>query len=308
MTLWVEKYRPKTVAETILPSKLKSELLEMLKSGEIPHSIFHGKSGIGKTTVARAIAHGLGMDFIFINGSDDRNIDTLRTKVKQFASSISLTPGLKKLVIIDEADYLNSNSTQPALRAFIEEFEDNCRFIFTCNFEAKLLPAIRSRCQLFNFMVPADELQVIQLGFYNRLNEILKAENVEADPKTLAEVVFKFSPDWRKVIGECQRYSVTGKIDAGIFVDNVETNIKKLLECISKKDFKGARAWIGENSSIETTSFYRALFDNLGVLYINDDARIQAAILIIGDYSYKSAFVIDQEVNMSCCIVELLRV
>jgi hypothetical protein len=247
------------------------------------------------------------MDMIFINGSDEKNIDVLRTKVRQFASTVSLTSGLKKLVIFDEADYLNANSTQPALRGFIEEFESNCRFIFTCNYANKLIDAIRSRCQIFDFNVPVAELPALQMEIYKRIVGILTAEAVPFDQATLVELVFKYSPDWRKVIGECQRYSASGKIDSGIFANIDDQSFGVLFKLIQAKDFGGLRKWVGENSSIDQALFYRRLFDGLNGLYPSGGGAIPAAILVIGEYAYRNAFIVDAEINMTCCLIELMK-
>jgi len=238
--LYVEKYRPSRISDCILPQSLRDTFSQLVETGELPNMIFSGGPGIGKTTVARALCSELDLDYLIINGSEEGNIDTLRGRIKQFASTVSLQGGYK-VVILDEADYLNPQSTQPALRAFIEEFSKNCRFILTCNFKNRIIEPLHSRCSVYEFAIPNGEKPKIAAGFFKRLTQILDTENVEYDQKTLATLVEKYFPDWRRVLNECQRYSVSGRIDAGILVNLGDENVKSLMSHLREKDFSKMR-------------------------------------------------------------------
>ena len=301
--LWVEKYRPRTVEQTILPKSLKDTFLQITSTGELPNLLFTGTAGVGKTTVARALCNELDLDYILINGSEEGNIDTLRNKVKQFASTGSLHGGYK-VVILDEADYLNPQSTQPALRGFIEEFANNCRFILTCNFKNRIIEPLHSRCSVYEFAIPNDQKPEMAGQFFKRATEILKQENVEFVPDAVAQLITKHFPDWRRVLNELQRYSVSGKIDAGMLVNLSDTNIKTLMKTLKDKDFKGMRQWVVNNIDTEPQAIFRKIYDSMSE-YIKPQS-IPQLVLILADYQYKNAFVADHELNVVACMTEIM--
>jgi DNA polymerase III delta prime subunit len=296
--LWVEKYRPRKIQDCILSEDLKNTFLEFVKKKEIPNLLLSGTAGTGKTTVARALCEEIGVDYIIINGSDEgRQIDTLRNKIKNFASTISLTKEANhKVVIIDEADYMNAESVQPALRNFIETFFNNCRFIFTCNYKNKIIPALHSRCTVIDFRIVNGQKVKTATQLMDRLSIILKDEGVEFDKKVLAEVIQKYYPDFRRTINELQRYSVRGKIDSGILFSLSEENNKDLIVKLKDKDFNGMRKWVIQNLDKEPSALFTSIYDNL---YEHLEPKsIPQAVLIIAGYQYKAAFVADQEINM----------
>ena len=301
--LWVEKYRPKTIEECVLPDALKQTLLEFISKGDIPNLILSGGPGIGKTTAAKAILDELGLTYMFINGSEESGIDVLRTKIKNFASTVSLHGG-RKYLILDEADYLNPQSTQPALRGFIEEFHKNCGFILTCNYKNRLIPPLHSRCSVVDFTVPKSEKKELAEQFFRRVMNVLVVEEVKFEPKAVAEVINKFFPDWRRVLNELQRYSVSGRIDAGILVDISEVNIKELMQSMKQKEFTNVRKWIVNNIDNDPTRLFRRLYDNL--YDYRDGSSIPHVVVILGEYQYKAAFVADQEINMLACLTEIM--
>ena len=299
--LWVEKYRPATVDECILDESLKTTFKQIIKSGELPNMMFTGSAGVGKTTVARALCNEMGLDHIIINGSEDGNIDTLRGKIKQFASTVSLQGGYK-VVILDEADYLNPQSTQPALRGFIEEFSNNCRFILTCNFKNKIIEPLHSRCSVYEFNV-GNKAELAGM-FMTRLTYILEQENVKAEPQVVAELIMKYIPDWRRVINECQRYGMSGTIDAGILVSLSETSIKGLMADLKNKNFKGMRKWVSDNIDMEPAVVFRMIYDNM-LDYVSDE-YIPQLVITLAEYQYKNAFVADHELNTVACLTEIM--
>jgi DNA polymerase III delta prime subunit len=304
--LWVEKYRPKKIQDCILSEDLKQTFLEFVKKKEIPNLLLSGTPGTGKTTVARALCEEIGVDYIIINGSDEgRYIDTLRNKIKNFASTVSLTASANhKVIIIDEADYMNAESVQPALRNFIETFFNNCRFIFTCNYKNKIIPALHSRCTVIDFRIVNGQKIKTATQFMDRLSIILKDENVDFDKKVLAEVIQKYYPDFRRTINELQRYSVRGKIDSGILFSLSEQNNKDLIVKLKDKDFNGMRKWVIQNLDKEPSALFTSIYDNL---YEHLEPKsIPQAVLIIAGYQYKAAFVADQEINMVACLTEIM--
>tara|TARA_A100001011_G_scaffold248516_1_gene256809 strand:- start:6209 stop:7153 length:945 start_codon:yes stop_codon:yes gene_type:complete len=304
--LWVEKYRPKKISECILTEDLKHTFTEFLKQKEIPNLLLSGSAGTGKTTVARALCEELGADYIIINGSDEgRQIDTLRHKIKNFAATVSLTKESNhKVVIVDEADYMNADSVQPALRNFIETFYNNCRFIFTCNYKNKIIPALHSRCTVIDFRITNGQRVKTATAFLNRLETVLKGENIGFEKKILAELIQKYYPDFRRTINELQRYSVRGKIDSGILFSLSEANTKTLIVKLKEKDFNGMRKWVIQNLDKEPSSLFSSVYD---VLYNHLEPKsIPQAVLIIAGYQYKSAFVADQEINMVACLTEIM--
>lgn len=301
--LWVEKYRPKTIAETILPDELKQTFQEFVDAGAVPNLLLSGTQGTGKTTVARALCEELGFDYIVINGSMNGGIDTLRTDIQNFASTVSLT-GSRKVVILDEADYLNPNSTQPALRGFIEEFSKNCQFILTCNFKNRIIAPLHSRCSVIDFKISKNEKQKMAAEFFKRVNTILATEGVSADQKVVANVITKYFPDFRRVLNELQRYSTSGKIDAGILANVVDTSIGNLMQHLKAKEFGEMRKWVALNIDNDPTTLFRTIYD--GSYEYVKKGSIPQLVLHIADYQYKSAFVADQEVNFVAFLTEVM--
>jgi DNA polymerase III delta prime subunit len=301
--LWVEKYRPQKIDDCVLPESLKDTFKQYIAHGELPHFLLSGTAGVGKTTVAKALCNEIGAEYIMINGSEESGIDTLRTKIKGFASTVSLTDS-PKIVIIDEADYLQANSTQPALRSFIEEFSANCRFIFTCNFKNRILEAIHSRCACIDFKIDNKDKQVLLGLFFKRASQILKQENVDFDQKVVAELITKHFPDYRRVLNELQRYSVSGKIDSGILVNMSQESFKDLIKMMKEKDFTNVRKWVGKNSDSDTVALFRELYDN-SVTYMAPES-IPQLVLILADYQYKAAFVADHELNIMAALTEVM--
>ena len=304
--LWVEKYRPKKIRDCILPEDTKKTFTEFLKQKEIPNLLLSGTAGTGKTTVARALCEELGADYIIINGSDEgRQIDTLRNKIKNFASTVSLTEQSNhKVVIVDEADYMNAESVQPALRNFIETFHSNCRFIFTCNYKSKILPALHSRCTIIDFQIKNGQKVKTAQALLKRLGKILDEEEVKYDNKVLAELIQKHYPDFRRTINELQRYSVRGQIDSGILFSLSEANTKELIKILKEKRFNDMRKWVINNLDKEPSSLFSTIYN---LLYSNLEGNsVPQAVLIIAGYQYKSAFVADQEINMVACLTEVM--
>ena len=298
--LWVEKYRPKTISDIILPDNLKETFTKIVQSGEMPNMLFTGTAGLGKTTVAKAMCNQMGLDWILINGSEEGNIDTLRGKIKQFASSVSLQGGFK-VVILDEADYLNPQSTQPALRGFIEEFANNCRFILTCNFKNRIIEPLHSRCGVYEFNTTKKDMVNLCMNFMNRAKIILTDEGVEYDEKILAELIMKFAPDWRRVLNELQRQAFNGKITG---VNNDINNFNELFKCLKGKDFKAMRKWVTDNIDIEASAIFRGIYDQM---YDHlQPQSIPQVVLILADYQYKNAFVADHELNVVACMTEIM--
>tara|TARA_R100001460_G_scaffold30310_1_gene59774 strand:- start:359 stop:1303 length:945 start_codon:yes stop_codon:yes gene_type:complete len=304
--LWVEKYRPRKIEDCILSQDIKETFSQFLSQKEIPNLLLSGTAGTGKTTVARALCEELGADYIIINGSDEgRQIDTLRHKIKNFASTVSLTEQSNhKVVIIDEADYMNADSVQPALRNFIETFYNNCRFIFTCNYKNKIIPALHSRCTVIDFTIKNGQKVKTAKSFMERMSFLLKSEHIEFDKKVLAELIQKYYPDFRRTINELQRYSVRGKIDSGILFSLSEANNKELVKTLKAKKFNDMRKWVVNNIDKEPASLFRGIYD---ILYEALDSKsVPQAILIIAGYQYKAAFVADQEINMVACLTEIM--
>jgi DNA polymerase III delta prime subunit len=301
--LWVEKYRPKKISECILPDNLKKSFQEMVDSGQIQNLLLSGGPGCGKTTVAKALCNELGCDVIVINCSEDGNIDTLRTKIRNFASTVSFD-GNTKVVILDEFDYSNPQSFQPALRGFIEEFADNCRFVLTCNYKNRIIQPLHSRCTVIDFKFSTDDKMKMCAGFMDRLKMILDAEQIPYDDKVLAKLIVKYFPDFRRLLNELQRYSVNGKIDTGILSESGDIVIKDLLKAMKDKDFANVRKWVIVNINNDPVHIFRKIYDGL---YENFTASsIPSAILVLADYQYKSAFVADQEINLTACLIQLM--
>lgn len=301
--LWVEKYRPKTISECVLPKGLTKTFTDIATTGELPNMMFSGTAGVGKTTVAKALCNMLDLDYIVINGSEEGNIETLRGKIKQFASTVSLH-GSYKVVILDEADYLNPQSTQPALRGFIEEFSNNCRFILTCNFKNRIIEPLHSRCSVYEFAIPNAEKPAIAGGIFKRVCDVLDKEGVTYEKQVIVELVQRYFPDFRRILNECQRYSVSGSIDSGILVNLSDQNVKSLMGYLKEKDFKSMRKWVVDNIDTEPQAIFRKIYDNM-----SDHLQPQSipqVILILADYQYKNAFVADHEINVVACLTEIM--
>ena len=303
--IWVEKYRPTTIDECILPENIKKTFKDFLNRGEIPNMLLAGPPGVGKTTVAKALCNELGADFYVINGSDEgRFLDTVRNNAKNFASTVSLSSEAKhKVIIIDEADN-TGNDVQLLLRAFIEEFAGNCRFIFTCNYKNKILEPLHSRCVVVDFSIRGKEKQQIAASFFQRLNFILDKERIETDKKVLAELINKHFPDWRRVLNECQRYSVSGKIDSGILAAFSDVAVNDLIKNLKTKNFPEVRKWVNSNMDNDTSVLFRRIYDSLYECLV--PTTIPAAVLVIAKYQYQMAFVADQEINMLACLTEIM--
>jgi len=301
--LWVEQYRPRDIESCVLPKSLKSSLQSFVDKETLPNLILSGGPGVGKTTAARAMLEQIGSTYMFINGSEESGIDVLRTKIKNFASTVSLEGG-KKYLILDEADYLNPQSTQPALRGFIEEFHKNCGFILTCNYKNRIIPALQSRCSVIDFVIPNAEKAKLAQQFFKRVMEILNENEIKFNEKAVAELINSHFPDWRKVLNELQRYSVSGEIDAGILVNLGEKNIKDLMAMMKKKEFTNVRKWVVDNLDNDSDKLFRNIYDNLYEFV--DPSSIPHVVVALGEYQYKAAFVADQEINMMACLTEIM--
>jgi len=301
--LWVEKYRPRKVQDCILTNDLKQIFQKTLEVGELQNMMFTGTAGTGKTTVARALCNELDLDYIIINGSEESGIDTLRNKIKQFASSVSLSGGYK-VVILDEADYLNPQSTQPALRGFIEEFSANCRFILTCNFKNRIIEPLHSRCSVIEFAIPKKEREPLAGQFMQMVNQILAVESINSDPEVIAELIMKYFPDFRRTINELQRYANFGKIDSGILVSTTDVSLDNLMNALKIKDFRKMRQWVADNIDVEPASMFRKIYDSMNEFV--EPSSIPQLVLILADYQYKNSFVADHELNMVACLTEVM--
>lgn len=302
--LWVEKYRPQKIDDCVLPESLKKTFKEFIDSGELPNFLFCGTAGTGKTTAAKALCNEVGAEYILINGSDEgRKIDTLRTTITSFAAAVSLD-NRKRVVIIDEADYMNADSVQPALRAFIEEFSNNCRFIFTCNFKSRIIEPLHSRCAVVDFKIDSKEKQEIAGKFFKRVSGILETESVTYDKAVVAELIMKHFPDYRRILNELQRYSVSGTIDKGVLSSVSEETFKDLITNLKAKNFNEVRKWVAKNSDMETTAIFHELYESA-----TDYMELQSVpqlVVILADYQYKAAFVADHELNMMAAMTEIM--
>lgn len=300
--LWVEKYRPRKVEDCILPDSIKSTFMDYVSRKEIPNLLLSGSAGVGKTTIAKALCNEIGCDFIVINGSDESGIDVLRNKIKNYASSVSLSGG-RKVIIIDEADYLNPNSTQPALRGAIEEYASNCSFIFTCNYKNRIIDPIHSRCSVVDFKINGSRAK-LATQFFKRVEWILEQENVKYDKEVVASIITKHFPDNRRVLNELQRYSVSGVIDKGILASVSDIQIDSLIKALKEKDFGSARKWVTNNLDNDPVKMYRKLYDSLYELLKPNS--VPQMVLILAKYQYQAAFVADQEINTIACLTEIM--
>ncbi len=301
--LWVEKYRPQSIEECILPNTLKTTFKEMLEGGELQNLLLSGSAGCGKTTVAKALCNEIGADYIVINCSEDGNIDTLRTTIRNFASTVSFT-GARKVVILDEFDYSNAQSTQPALRGFIEEFASNCRFILTCNFKNRIITPIHSRCTCIPFNFTKKDITAMSAQFLDRIKYILDSEDIEYSDKVVARLILRHAPDFRRVINEIQRYSVGGVVDEGILAQIENIKINDLIGSMKSKNFTGVRKWVVDNMDNDHNQIFRKIYDSL--YETMKPVSIPVAILILAEYQYKSAFTADQEINTTACLVQIM--
>lgn len=299
--LFVEKYRPRKIDDCIFPDEQFQTFKQFVDRGEIPNMLLCGGAGMGKTTVARALCEELGCDYIVINGSEESGIDVLRTKIKDFASSVSFS-GKTKVVILDEADYLNPQSTQPALRAFIEEFSSNCRFIFTCNYKNRIIPALHSRTTVIEFLISKKDRPVIANRFMKRLQQILEQEGIEYNSQVVAALLTKHFPDYRRVLNELQRYSVSGVIDEGILVDVQNIDMKQLTTTLKERDWGNMRKWVAENVDNDPHIIFRKIYDQ----YFDKVKNPAPLILLLADYQYKSAFAVNQEINLAAALTEMM--
>jgi DNA polymerase III delta prime subunit len=302
--LWVEKYRPKTVDETILPADLKAVFQQFVDQGNIPNLILSGSAGVGKTTIARAMLEQLECDYIVINGSMNGGIDTLRNEILNFASTVSLGGG-RKYVILDEADYLNANSTQPALRNFMEEFSRNCGFILTCNFKNRIIEPLHSRCSVIDFKISKKDMAKLAMQFMKRVNVILETESIKYDKAVVAEVIQKHFPDWRRVLNELQRYAATGSIDSGILANMQEISIKELVELLKDKNFTEIRKWVANNIDLDQNEIYRKLYEQASNFL--EATGVAQLVLIIAKYQYQAAFSANAEINLVACLTEIMK-
>ena len=306
--LWVEKYRPNDIDNCILPDALKATFKEFVDTGSLPNLLLAGGPGVGKTTLAKALCNELGSDYILINGSEDIGIDVLRTKIRNYASTVSFDQGSSKefgkVIILDEADYLNPQSTQPALRGFIEEFSANCRFILTCNFKNRIIEPLHSRCSLVEFKIGNKDKPKLAGGFYKRVVAILDQENIKYKPQVVQQMVAKHFPDWRRVLNELQRYSAGGEIDEGLLTSVGEVNIKKMTDALRDKNFTALRHWVTDNLDNDPATIFRTIYN--GLYEHAESNTIPQAIIHIAEYQYKSAFVADQEINMVACLTALM--
>ena len=301
--LWVEKYRPRSIDECILPEDLKNTFSEFVKDKHIPNLILCGSAGVGKTTVAKAMLDEIGATSMMINGSEESGIDVLRTKIKNFASTVSLEGG-RKYIILDEADYLNPQSTQPALRGFMEEFHKNCGFILTCNFKNRLIEPLHSRCSVIDFIIPNTEKPKLAKNFFDSVSNILNQENVKFDERAVAELLNKHFPDWRRVLNECQRYSVSGEIDTGILASFVEINVDDVIKHLKEKNFPEVRKWVNSNLDNDCNVLLRRVYD--GLVETLDGPSLANAVVIIARYQYQSGHVADQEINLLAALTEIM--
>ena len=303
--LFVEKYRPETIDECILPENIKKTFNEFIEKGEIPNLLLSGPPGVGKTTIAKALCNQLGADYHVINGSDEgRFLDTVRNTAKNFASTVSLASTAKhKVIIIDEADN-TTNDVQLLLRASIEEFSKTCRFIFTCNYKNKIIEPLHSRCAVFDFSIPGKQKPVVASQFFNRIRTILETENIKYDPKVVAEVIQKYFPDWRRVLNELQRYASSGIIDSGILVTIADVNIKDLALSMKEKNFSSVRKWVVENLDNDSASIFRKVYETM--YSVLEPSSIPQAVLVFAKYQYQAAFAVDQEINVLACFTELM--
>ena len=301
--LWVEKYRPKTIADTILPADLKQTFQQFVDQKNIPNLLLSGTAGVGKTTVARAMLEELECDYIMINGSMNGNIDTLRNEILNFASTVSFS-GRRKYVILDEADYLNANSTQPALRNFMEEFSRNCGFILTCNFKNRIIEPLHSRCSVIDFKISKSDMAKLAGNFFKRTTGILAAEGIEYDKAVVAEIIQKHFPDWRRVLNELQRYSATGKIDSGILTNMTESSIKELINLMKDKNFTEVRKWVKDNTDTDVNVLYNKFYEIASEHF--DKRVIPSLIILIAKYQYQNAFSANSEINFTAFLAEIM--
>lgn len=301
--LWTERYRPKTIEDCILTDDIKKPFLEMVKTKEIQNLMLCGDAGVGKTSVARALCEETGSDYIFINASESGNIDTLRTKIRNFASTVSFSGG-KKIIILDEADHLNPQSTQPALRGFIEEFSKNCRFIMTCNYANKIIEPLHSRCSIVHFRIPSKQKSELAKKLMIKVKGILDENGITYDDKTLAQLILRYFPDFRKIIGQLQMYSVSGNIDSGILARDTELDIDVLFDAMKKKNYTDVRKWVALHTDIDSNLIFRKIYDRLSE-YL-EKASIPPVILILAEYQYKMAFAADPEICLAACMAEIM--
>ena len=300
--LWVEEYRPNKISDCVLPKALKRTFMEIAKTGKMTNMLLSGTAGTGKTTVAKALCHELDLEYIMINCSEDSGIDTLRNRIRQFASSISLMGSDNlKVVILDEFDYANATSFQPALRGFMEEFHDSCRFILTCNFKNKIIEPLHSRCTCIEFNTNKKTLAELSGGMHTRLSEMLTEKEVKFDPKVLAEIIIRYGPDWRRVINECQRHSLSGELSHAALSGNLNQGVAELMTFLKGKKFKDVRKWIATNQDASSASLYRTIFD-VSHEYVEPNA-IPQLVLILAEYQYKDSFAADKSLNTLACLI-----